>query len=54
MGECLLGQYSTYTRRKQEANCINSADYEVKTNPIPCDCTREDYEWYCISFFFVF
>lgn len=41
---CMLGQYFTYVRRKQSAQCFNLMDEETQSMPKICPCREEDYE----------
>jgi len=45
---CLLGQSTTYTRRKRTSECFNGDTYEIEVQGKTCPCDRDDYECdYC-------
>lgn len=47
--KCLLGQKTTYTRRKQDSKCYNPIDYETPAKSAQlCVCARQDFQCdYC-------
>lgn len=42
--KCLMGKKVTYVRRKKEAECFNTQQFERKTFVENCECTEEDWE----------
>ncbi|XP_065833176.1 VPS10 domain-containing receptor SorCS1-like [Oscarella lobularis] len=42
--KCLLGQTTTYERRKWNHCCYNDEEYEREIKVTPCQCTEEDFE----------
>ncbi len=43
--ECILGQKTTYRRRKADADCYVGRDYSsAPQKPVTCECTEADYE----------
>ena len=43
VANCLLGQQTTYVRRKANIKCFN-VDNDLTKSTVPCLCEREDYE----------
>ena len=42
--QCLMGHKSTYIRRKREARCFNTEQWEQWYSAVNCECTEEDWE----------
>ena len=42
--KCLMGKKVTYTRRKREAECFNTEQFERKVFVENCECNEEDWE----------
>lgn len=42
--KCLMGKRVTYERRKREAECFNTQNFERKLFIQNCECTEEDWE----------
>jgi len=42
--KCILGQETSYTRRKADSECYNGRDFEVASAPRQCPCVMSDYE----------
>ena len=40
---CVMGVKMNLLRRKENANCSHGEDFERKSKPTLCDCTRADY-----------
>lgn len=48
---CILGQRTSYTRRKLGADCFNPAGFESQTVTTVCPCHEDDYECgYCYEY----
>ncbi|CAE7025490.1 VPS10 [Symbiodinium natans] len=41
---CLLGQKTTYVRRKRLSECFNRRESKLPVISTPCPCTRDDFE----------
>ena len=45
--QCLLGEKVVYIRRKADAKCYFSSEYEPQPSELhSCACTDEDYTWF--------
>src|SRR5690606_4756233 len=42
--KCVFGRKARYIRRKREAACFNSQEYDKKIFVEPCECTEDDWE----------
>ena len=44
-GVCLLGQSTSYVRRKRDTTCVSSDVIQQQEENYSCECVRHDYQW---------